>query len=992
MSRAMRAVIPCLCVLAFPIPVAAQATLQSEGAVVAGTVVDERGIPIENVRVVLRGTNREVVSDASGRFRLTNVRGSEVPIQAGRIGFQRWTGTARVGDVDVRLVLRAVAVNLDEVVVTGTAAPIERRAVGNAVDKIAVTEIMRTAPVASVSDLLKGRASSVVVTGVAGVVGAGPQLAIRGRSSLSLTSEPLIYIDGVRANNSVATGPAINASEPNISRLGDLSPEQIESIEVIKGAAAATLYGTEASNGVIQIITKQGRAGARPVVESALRAGANWFMNPTGRIHNNFSRDATTGEIVELDLLAQEEAAGNPLFRTGGVQGADLSVNGGSLSAAGAGVRYYAATGFDREEGIEPTNAFRRFNGRANLTLTPNDKIDVNVNLGVINARRDMSLDRGLSLLFALQFANPALRNGPTRGFNTAPPEYWWNAFDTWQNLDRYVAGIRINHRVFPWLQHRLTVGQDQDTEDNQVLSEVQPANIRQFLAAIDRDGRKIVNRRNETVHTVDYAATATAKVTERISSNTSVGAQYYRRFIRSQYSEGRGFPAPGIATVTAAAQTFGGDDFLENVTVGSYVQEMVSFGERVYLTAAVRADDNSAFGGDFDIVTYPKASATWVVSEESFWPLRAIETLKLRTAYGQSGLQPSAFAAIRTYRPTTGSQGSAVSPLAVGNPDLGPERTEEIELGFEAGFLRGRVGLDFTYYTKRTKDMILTRAPAPSSGFTGNQFFNAGEVRSRGTELLVQASPVSAKKVKWDVTFNVATNSNKIIDLDPTNAALTCIGTTIRHCEGDPIGVFYERRVVSATYNPTTRQAENLLCDGGPTAAAPVACATAPAVYRDQPIPKWEGGFSNSVRLFDRVTLWTHLDFRGGHYLRDETNWARCAVFRVCELNVRPELYDPIDVAYGQLGLRGPYLSSADFLKLREISVTFDVPDRWVRRAGVGRASIGFAGRNLHTWTNYTGLDPENAASTSIQSYNYYEQTTTPQLASFLSTIRVTW
>ncbi len=992
MSRIMRVVIPCLCFVAFPILGSAQPAVQSEGGVVAGTVVDERGVPIENVRVTVRGTNREVVSDASGRFRLTNVRGTEVPIQAARIGFQRWTGTAAVGGADVRVVLRTVAVNLDEVVVTGTAAPVERRAVGNAVDKIAVADIVRTAPVNSISDLLKGRSSSVVVTGVAGVVGAGPQLAIRGRSSLSLTSEPLIYIDGVRANNSVATGPSINASEPNISRLGDLSPEQIESIEVIKGAAAATLYGTEASNGVIQIITKQGRAGARPVVETALRAGANWFMNPEGRIDNNFTRDAVTGDITELNLLAQERAAGTPLFRTGGVQGLDLSVNGGSVSAAGAGVRYYAASGYDREEGIEPTNAFRRFNGRANIALTPNDKFELNVNIGVINARRDMSLDRGLSLLFALQFANPALRNGPTRGFNTAPPEFWWNAFDTFQNLDRYVAGVRLNHRPFSWLQHRLTVGQDQDTEDNQVLSEVQPASIRQFLSATDRDGRKIVNRRNETVHTADYGATATAKLTDKISSNTSVGAQYYRRYSRTQYAEGRGFPAPGVATVTAAAQTFGGDDYLENVTVGSYVQEMVSFGERVFLTAAVRADDNSAFGGDFDIVTYPKASATWVVSEESFWPLKSVETLKLRTAYGQSGLQPSAFAAIRTYRPTTGSQGSAVSPLAVGNPSLGPERAEELEVGFEAGLLRGRVGIDFTYYTKRTKDMILTRTPPPSSGFTGAQFFNAGEVKSSGTELLVTLSPVNRAKLKWDVNFNVATNSNRIVDLDPANAALTCIGGTVRHCEGDPVGVFYERRVVSATYNPTTRQAENLLCDGGPTATAPVACATAPAVYRDQPIPKWEGGFSNSLRLFDRVTLWTHLDFRGGHYLRDETNWGRCSVFRVCELNVRPELYDPIDVAYAQLGLRGRYLSSADFLKLREISVTFDVPDRWARRAGVGRASIAVAGRNLHTWTNYTGLDPENAASTSIQSFNYYEQTTTPQLASFLSTIRVTW
>jgi len=985
MTRIRNAGTWCVGLLGLLAGASSQPALAQSGTV-AGTVVDERSQPIESARITVRATNREVLSDAAGRFRLLNLNGAEIPLEVRRIGFQKWSGSVRVGDAAVRVVLRAMAINLDELVVTGTAVPLERRAVGNTVDRIDVSDIVQVAPVNSVADLLKGRSSSVIVTGVAGVVGAGPQLAIRGRGSLSLTSEPLIYIDGVRTNNAVATGPSINASEPNISRLGDLNPEEIESIEVIKGAAAATLYGTEASNGVIQIITKRGRTDQRPTIETTVRGGANWFMNADGRILHNFSKDAA-GQITELNLLAQERAAGQPLFRTGDAQGYDLALSGGSGI-----VRYYASGGLDREEGIEPTNIFRRFNGRGNLTITPSDKVDVAVNFGVVNARRDMSLDRGLSLLFALQFANPALRTGPTRGFNTAPPEFWWNAFDTFQNLDRYIVGVQFNHRPFKWLRHRLTVGQDQDSEDNQVVSELQPQNIRQFLSATDRDGRKIVNRRNESVNTLDYAATATINLTKKISSNTSAGAQYFRRFSRSQYSEGRGFPAPGIATVSAAAQTFGGDDFLENVTIGSYVQELISFNDRVFLTGAVRADDNSAFGGQFDFVTYPKASATWVVSEEPFWHSKLLPTLKLRGAYGQSGLQPSAFASLRTYRATVGSQGSAVSPLAVGNPDLGPERSDEIELGFEAGFLGGRVGVDFTYYSRKTKDMILTRSPAPSSGFTGSQFFNAGEVRNKGTELLFNASPLDGRKVKWNITFNFSTNSNKIIDLDPANPALVCVGGTVRHCENGPVGAFYERKVVSATFNPTTARAENVLCDPGPTGTAPVDCATAPAVFRDQPIPKWEGGFTNSLRLLDRLTLTAHFDFRGGHFLRDETNWARCAVFRVCELNVRPELFDPIDVAYAQLGLRGPYVSSADFLKLREISATFELPDRWARRIGAKRASLSVAGRNLHTWTNYTGLDPENAASTSIQSYNYYEQTTTPQLAGFRSTIRIIW
>ncbi len=960
--------------------------VQAQAGVVSGTVVDDRSAPVEAARVIVRGTATEVSTDAAGRFRLTGLTGSEVTLDITRIGFRRWSGTARVGGT-ITVTMERVALNLSEVVVTGTAVPVERRAVGNVVDRIDASALAEVAPIKNVSDLLRGRSSSVNVVGVTGVVGAGPQLAIRGRSSLSLTAEPLIYIDGVRANNAVATGPSINSSEPNISRLGDLNPNEIESIEVIKGPAAATLYGTEASNGVIQIITKRGRANAGPSVETIVRGGANWFMNPEGRIPHNFLRDGAT--VIEQDLLANERAAGRPLFRTGSVQGYDATISGGSGI-----VQYFAAAGYSREEGIEVRNAFTRKAGRANITIAPNQKIDISLNFGGTNARRDMSLDRGLSLMYATAFGNPATRNTPTRGFLNGPPEFWSSAYETFQDVDRYITGLTLNHRPFSWLRHRLVFGLDQSAEDNQVISELQPDSIRQFFSsAVDRDGRKIVNRRNETVNTLDYALTASTGLGQRITSTTSVGAQYYRRFTKLQYSEGQGFPAPGITTVSGAARTFGGDDYLENVTIGTYLQQVFALNDRLFVTGAIRADDNSAFGAAFDLVTYPKASLSWVISDEPFWKIGFLESVKLRAAYGQSGLQPSAFAAIRTYRPTSSATGSAVSPLSVGNPDLGPERSTETEIGFEAGLLGGRVGIDFNYYRKDTRDMILTRLPAPSSGFFTQQFFNAGHVQNSGLEVQLRLSPIESRALKWDVDFNYAVNSSKVIDLDPNNPELTFIGAGLmRHTEGEEIGVAYQRKVVSADFNPTTGLAENILCDPGPGGGAPVACASAPVVAFGRLLPKWEGGVSNSIRLWDRIVLFAHFDFRGGHLLRDETNWARCAVFRLCDINMRPEDFDPIDIANNQLTLHGKYFSKADFLKLRELSVTFDVPDGWARSVRANRISVNLAGRNLHTWTGYTGLDPESAASTAIQNYNYYEQTTTPQLASFAATIRVNW
>ncbi len=954
--------------------------------VVAGTVVDPRSQPIQGARIVVLGTASRAVSDAAGRFRIGNLSGVDVSLEVSRIGYRKRTEAVAVGDTAVRVVLLESAINLNALVVTGTATPLEKRAIGNSVSLIDAAQITAVAPVRNVADLLNGRASSIVLTPVTGVVGAGPQMHIRGRGSISLSAEPLIYIDGVRVNNDVATGPLINASEPNISRLGDLNPEEIESIEVIKGPAAATLYGTEASNGVIQIITKRGRPSDQPTLEVSVRQGANWFMDAADRIGPNFGQDPATGAVIEQDLVGQERAAGRPLFRTGHVQTYDLSLNGGSNL-----VRYFIATGFDREEGIEPTNDFRRLSGRANLTVAPSEKLDVTVNFGIVRARRNLSLDRGLSLLFALQFGNPALQNTPTRGFLIAPPEFWWTAFDTFQDVDRYTAGIQMNHRPWSWLQQRLTVGVDQSAEDNQVVSQLQPDSIRQFLSGVDRNGRKIVTRRNRTVNTVDYAATATARLAEGVRSSTSIGGQYYRNFTESQFAEGRGFPAPGLTTVTAASQTFGGDDFIENTTIGLYVQQQFSLNDRIFLTGAIRADDNSAFGGQFEIVTYPKVSAAWVVSEEPFWKVGFVETLRLRGAYGQSGQQPDAFASLRTYRATTGAQGPAVSPLGLGNPELAPERGEEIELGFETELFGGRVGIDFTYYDQRTTDMILNRSPAPSSGFSGSQSFNAGEVANKGMELLLDAIAIESRPVRWSFALNLATNHNELVDLDPNDPSLTFIGGAVRHAEGYPLGGWWERRVVSATFDPATGRAENIMCDGGP-GATPVDCSSADRVFIAQPTPTWEGGFTNTVTFFDRLTLHTQFDFKGGHFVRDVTNWARCGIFRLCEVNVRPELFDPIDVANAQLGLQTPWASKADYLKLREISLSYALPENWVGWFGARRASIAVAGRNLHTWTGFTGLDPETNASTTIRGFNYYEQTSTPQLASFITTVRLTW
>src|SRR5205823_14537898 len=231
--------------------------------------------------------------------------------------------------------------------------------------------------------------------------------------------------------------------------------------------------------GVIQIITKIGRTGQRPTFALTTRQGGNWIMNAEGRIPRNWARDPATGEIFELDLLAQERAAGRPIFQTGHLQGYD-----GDLSGSTGIVRYFLSSGYDRQEGIEPTNLFRRFSSRANVTVAPSDAFDVTANVGVTQAHRDFNQDRGLSLMFALLFGNPAARNTPLRGFNGAPPEVWETAYQQFQDVSRYITGIQMNHRPWTWLRQRLTVGLDEAYEDNEFIVQLQPDSIKRFLTS----------------------------------------------------------------------------------------------------------------------------------------------------------------------------------------------------------------------------------------------------------------------------------------------------------------------------------------------------------------------------------------------------------------------------------------------------------------------------------------------------------------------------
>ena len=973
---------------------------------VSGVVLDGRsGRPVEAARV-FASDRVEVRTDSRGRFTLTGLTGSEITIRVSMIGYRPVTVTAPIGKTDLRITISEQAVNLDEIVVTGTPEAVQKRALGNSMSTVHAADQQAFAPAPDIANLINSRAPGVVVIPGTGQIGSGPQIRIRGVNSFSLNGNPLIYIDGARVNNDVAQGISVQGFGSGISsRLNDIDPDQIESIEIIKGPAAATLYGTEATNGVIQIITKRGRSGQKPTIGMSIRQGTNWFMNPEGRLIQPINGVSTTtgggcavisatcvltswNPVRQEDSLFAAKAPGveRPLFENGFLMGYGLTVSGGTDA-----VRYHLGSSFDADNGIEPTNNMRRLTTNANVSISGGEKYDINMSFGFVKNKTNQAFEAGSGgIWFSTIFGDPGLVNTPRRGFNGAPPEYQWGARQAVLSVNRFTTSVTINHRPTKWLSQKFTAGLDQTDQAAEQLNRFLKPEWVQFNAGIGALGGKFKNRRTVNYTSFDYSATARTNLTSTINSATSFGAQYYKRRTDDLTANGTQFVAPGLETVAATAITTSFEDYVENATLGAYLQQQFGYRDKFYLTGAVRVDNNSAFGDNFNLIAYPKVSGSYIAKENGEGLLN---TLKLRAAYGQSGNQPVAFAAIRSWLAVTGGDGSAAPiPQFVGNPDLKPERAAEIELGADAGLLGDRLGFGVTAFTKTTKDAILLQNLAPSLGFAGTQFINVGAIRNRGIEIETYGRPLERKNLSVDLRFSLSYIKNKVTDLGtlPDGSPKLTLGAG-QPTLGDPVNARYNRRAVSATFDPATGKAINVLCDDGKGGPG-VACSIAPLVNNGQFDPTTEGALSATVTLWNRLRVYGLADFKAGNVHVDNNRRALCQVFLRCIENFKPQDYDPKLI--GEIQSAGTVtsfaVSKADFMKLRELSVAYQLPRgiaKWFRAAD---GNIAFSARNLHTWTGYSGLDPESFFIT--QQFVRLEQDQTPQLASFNVSLNLTF
>lgn len=967
---------------------------QSSGTI-TGRVTDQQRQPIGGAQVMLvNGTGRTVTAQ-DGTYRLAGVRAGSIQVSATRIGFEPRTQTVTVpagGSATADFTLGSSALEIGGLVVTASGREQRQRELGNAVATIAPRDV-ELAAVPSASSLLQGRSAGVVVSQGSGTSGTASRIRIRGSNSVSLSNEPLVIIDGVRVNSN---DPIPDPQNSNVlanslwqtpSRIDDINPEDIENIEILKGPAASALYGTAAANGVIQITTKRGRAGktrwstfaeygsVRDVTEypTSFTVDVDPEYRDRCRVVNQTEGECT---IINPRGFNPLETPGYSPFVDGHRSQLGLNVSGGSDA-----VTFYISGDVEDEQGIYADNTVDRINLRANFTSRFNEQLNVSLKTGYVMA--DLGLVRNDNDLYG-PLLNGLLGTGDstvTRGYWSTTPEEAFE-FKYGQENRRFTGSINADYRPFGWLNVVGTAGLDQVNRHD--FRYVDPNKV--FVTATSGEGQRASNRSDVLNLTGTLSGTATFSLTSDLLSTTSLGTQYSREDYHDTDASGVGL-APGTRSLGGTSRLFTVDEnTLENATLGAFVQQQIAWRDRLYLTAALRGDDNSAFGTAAEWVTYPSLSAAWAVSEEPFFPgIPGVTSFRLRSAYGKSGLRPSFRDAITFYSPVAVRVGNSDVPgvtlgtldhiTGTGNVDLRPEISTELELGFDLGLLNDRVGLQFTYYTKESEDALVRTRVAPSFGLTRDRFENIGRVSNNGVEALLNAKLLDTRPLAWDMTLNASTTRNRLEELgegvSPIN--LGSGRTRQRHVEGYPLGGYWMRPITYSDANGDGFLAVDEVQIGDT------------AEYRGTPFPKREASLNTSFTLFEVVRIGGLLDYKGGHQLLNFTRFDRCSWEALCEAAFVAERSNFVDqagyIAFNYLTAgenTDVYIEDADFVKLRELSVSVGAPQRWAQRFGAEGARFTVAGRNLKTWTKYSGLDPEIngfGGIANFQTYEYYTQ-----------------
>lgn len=966
---------------------------QASSGVITGKVTDRAtGQPLPEARIVVVGTAITVFTNAQGEYRIGAAPVGRASVTAYKIGYQAASDTVRVtvGQTSSLNFTMAISrVQLSDVVVTGTAGNQERRAQAAVVTSVDVSDLAKTSPAQSFSQLLQSRVPSVSVNSASGTAGTSRRINIRGAASINLSNQPLIFIDGIRVNEGQ---PGLGAGGQSADRLNNINPDDIESIEVVKGPAAATLYGADASAGVIQIITKSGRAGAQRFNQSiTLETGTvdqNWtppsnyaFCSASSILPastNPLCRGQTTTTLVSDNPLVRSGA-----FRTGGVGNLAYSASGG-----GQGYGYFFSLNNDLQTGTLPNNSFGRQGIRTNFNFVPSSKVTVNASVGIQQSK--LLAPQNDNNIYG--FLGGGLLGSPlTRTDNNTGANGWFGANRQLEQVKAIetglfsrgtTAGVTVSFVPNSWLSHKLVVGGDLLFDEQTIFF---PKNSIGAYAGLLNTGSNQQVRTSSERYTVDYQANARNQfgADNAFELNTTLGVQLIQTRSEFVSATGTGFVVNSNNVISSATQTSATGQLTEVRQRGWIAQSQLGHLNRRFLTLGVRIDEFSVFGDEVDPAVLPKIGGSWVISEEGFWGgaiANSVSSLRARAAFGTTGRAPGAGAALTTLSSAPSINGSTSESGAVpanpGNANLKPERGTELELGFDVGLLNERVGLEVTYFNKTTNDLILSQPLPPSQGFTQNPQVNIGSVKNSGFEVTMNASVYESQNVALDIRGGFATLHNELTDLGDINA----FGTLNRFTEGEQLGAWVSKRIRNidettgiVTVADTFEVVGNLF-------------------------PTFEGTLTATLTLFRQLRINAQFDTKQDFSVYNLTDFFRetqlvrsNARLDTTILSRRERLQrygNPVGSAFVQENgtattvneARDHYVQPGDFVRFRELGVNWDVPSRFVSLLpGAQTATIGLAVQNVALWKHkdFTGSDPEviSAAGTQFSRDDFLTQ-----------------
>lgn len=1006
-----------LALLAMASPAAAQGV-----GVVRGQVTHvDGGALLAGATVTVAGTRLLTTTANDGRFILRNVPAGMVTLRVVMIGFAPMTRTltlANGAEVTSNFELSQSVVQLDEVVTTATGDQ-TRRAVANVVNTIKTDSIAKVSAATTVDQLLAGRVAGVTVLPSYGMTGGGMSIRIRGVNSISLSNDPLWVIDGVRmeTRNFSAGG-----NRGNAGTIG-LNPEDIESLDIIKGPSAAALYGTQASNGVIVVRTKRGKVGRTQwnayTEYGSVEQPADWQDNyrSWGR-----SRNPTTGALgtsaiqcrisnsalgtCVVDSLTTFNPLSNPEttpFAKGNRQVFGVQASGGTET-----VRFFASLEKEdelgpyempkaeieritttrgtapRENQIHP-NSLDQINVRGNFTARLTNTLEASLNTSYtrlhVQTPFNASYFQGIGTQSLLA---PGFR-GPYNGYSA---QHLGDMMSMYMPDDesRYLISGNLNYNPLSWVNVRVTAGDDRNFSRSQMFSYFgEGPNGGWGSGLIGQGGGKYVSADNYRRTSADLVATANRSLLADLTSRTSLGAQYNTDSYVWTVADGYNL-APGASTTGSGTVRSGSESFTEGKSLGFYLDQNFGWRDRLFLSGGARLDKSSAFGTGYPTVVYPRAGVSWVISEEEFFPkIGLLDNLRLRFAWGKAGINPGATTAIQQLSASavliSGQAQPTLRLSSLGNLEIRPEVVTETEFGLEFYLLNERLYFEATYYNKKSKDGLGSIPLPPSLGAASSQTVNISGVQNKGLEMVADLNLVESSPLNWNLRLSGSTLSNKVLDMtDDDGRELPQPWGSFRTTVGYPISGLWINPIRS--YNDAN--GDGILVDTEiVTAFSEEGCTTATAAtgcgweFLGQTLPKHDLSITNTFGFMDnKFNIMGMVDFRGGHYKSWRVERERCSGGNCRAVNDPTAPLADQAAAVASLSSRhnltqAGYMVPADFWRLREVSVSYTLPRSFARFFGATGGQLVVAGRNLlMISTKYPGLDSE--AGSQAEEFNW--------------------